>query len=400
MGEQSDDGHPADASRATVSDARAARTSTRTTVARAALSLPQATRPAIVARTGVSMPSVSRVVKGLIADGLIEEAPGVERAGAGRRSAILLPRPSLGCAVGFDFGIYLSRVVCLDMRGEVVATWEGETPSGVTTAEHAEWLVEAVEAVVAEAGMPLRWLVVSFPSRVTERDGALIDVRDDGDAPGPTLGDEVARRLRAPFRFENESVAALVAELQAMGETAPADVALVSVSQRVTAAIALRGEVLRGERHAVGMLGGLPFGDDREPVSRVVTITGIERDLDRIGRSVEGWSELVAGEVGGSASIDRIRERFVEGLVLLTAAVAGSVDPALLIFDGRVTPLIERVLPEIRVRLARVLPVVPELRLSRDSSLYSSASGAARLALDAARERLLRDLESGVPLPR
>lgn len=389
-----------DAVTSTVTDDRApTRDTVRSLVVKAAFTSPPATRGEIAMRTGVSIPSVSRAVKDLLAEGLLEEGPVVARRGAGRRSQGLLPARALGCVIGVDFGPAMTRAVCRDMAGRILTTWEGETPESGEAEAHVRWIGSVVPQMLGSGLMdlPVRHLVLSFPSRVTERRAGLFDVRD-GARPQPQpimVADELTRRFGFPVTFENESVAALVAELDAMPEPRPYCAVLISVSQRVTAAIALGGVIMRGERQAAGMIGGLPFGASGEPVSTALTMPAIARELDRIGLAMTGWNELISGD-SSSERIDRIRERFIAGLTLVTAAVAGSVDPDVVIYDGRVLPLVHQVLDDVRTRLDGVLPVVPELRLSRDSSLFSSANGAALLALDAAKRSLL-DAVVGAP---
>jgi predicted NBD/HSP70 family sugar kinase len=354
------------------------------------------TRTEIATSTGVSMPSVSRMVNELLGEGFLVEGVMDERDGVGRRSQHLNPSPDLGCVVGFDLGIYMSRAVISDLSGRILASTEQETPTGASAADLAGWVADQVQSLRSQANPPtaqVLQLVLSLPARV--RGGTVLE--NLSPELGHLAGDEFSARLAGvlphPFLFETDAVAGLVDQLQDGEARGLADVVLISVSQALTAAVALDGRPRRGRNNAVGAIASLRFGAAVERVGDVATTVGVGRELDRSGRSIDGWSELLNGtEV--STEVRAIRERFVAALTTATAALCAGVDPQLVIFDGRAAPLIAHVLEQLREQLTAALPVVPRLHVITAAGLFSSARGAAVLARQEARRHVLGRLHA------
>ena len=75
----------------------------------------------------------------------------------------------------------------------------------------------------------------------------------------------------------------------------------------------------------------------------------------------------------------------VDHIALVLVAIVATVDPALIVIDGSVGRSLEPFLPAIRERLARRLPVLPTIVVSRLPS--ATVIGAIAAALQLARER-------------
>lgn len=354
------------------------------------------TRTEIAAVTGVSMPSISRMVNELLGEGFLVEGVMDERDGVGRRSQHINASPHLGCVAGFDLGIYMSRAVITDLSGNRLASIEKETPAGASAADLAGWIANELRALQSEAHPPIApvlQLVLSLPARVSGE--AILEVLGPEliNLQGREFSARLAEALPYPFLLETDAMAGLVDQLNDGEARGVADVVLISVSQALTAAIALDGHPRRGRSNSVGAIASLRFGATDERVGDVATSVGVGKELDRAGRSIDGWSELLNGtEV--SPAIRAIRERFVAALATATAALCSAVDPQLVIFDGRAAPLVEHTLEQLRERLVASLAVVPRLHVITEAGLFSSARGAAVLARQKARRHVLDQLHA------
>ena len=79
---------------------------------------------------------------------------------------------------------------------------------------------------------------------------------------------------------------------------------------------------------------------------------------------------------------------FTTAIVTATSAVAVTLDPETVYFAGRLSPLVEEVLPEVRDRLERILPLAPEVKAVTQVVGLSTARGAVFAGLAPARDRL------------
>ena len=81
-------------------------------------------------------------------------------------------------------------------------------------------------------------------------------------------------------------------------------------------------------------------------------------------------------------------EAFTTAIVTAVSAVAVTLDPESVYFVGRLRPLVDEVLPEVRERLEQSLPAVPEIRVVPQVLGLSMARGAVVRMSDDRSERL------------
>jgi predicted NBD/HSP70 family sugar kinase len=94
------------------------------------------------------------------------------------------------------------------------------------------------------------------------------------------------------------------------------------------------------------------------------------------GLELEGI-EALWSQPKEAASRAEVMEAFTTAIVTAVGAVAVTLDPESVYFVGRLSPLLDEVLPEARRRLAQNLPVVPEIRVVSQVVGLSVARGAA-----------------------
>ena len=88
-----------------------------------------------------------------------------------------------------------------------------------------------------------------------------------------------------------------------------------------------------------------------------------------------------------------LRQDFIHGLVTAISTITLTTDPDIVIFNGRMIPLVESVLGTVRIALAQTIPSVPTLQVTTSDG-YSAAHGAAVSALEAAHSELLERARS------
>jgi predicted NBD/HSP70 family sugar kinase len=84
----------------------------------------------------------------------------------------------------------------------------------------------------------------------------------------------------------------------------------------------------------------------------------------------------------------KVLDAFTTALVTAVSAVAVTLDPESVYFVGRLRPLVEEVLPEVRRRLDKSLTTVPEIKAAKQVLGLSVARGAVYACLEMARDRL------------
>jgi predicted NBD/HSP70 family sugar kinase len=83
-----------------------------------------------------------------------------------------------------------------------------------------------------------------------------------------------------------------------------------------------------------------------------------------------------------------VLDAFATAVATAVSTVAVTLDPESVYFVGRLRPLVDEVLPEVRRRLDKRLATVPELKAATQVLGLSVARGAVHACLGIARDRL------------
>lgn len=147
-------------------------------------------------------------------------------------------------------------------------------------------------------------------------------------------------------------------------------------------------EITQGRTPAFGDLGGVLFsGVGNETLDGLLSSKGLLRFARARGLDLEDIEELWS-EPQEAASRMEVVDAFTTAIETAVGAVAVTLDPESVYFVGRLSPLVDEVLPEARRRLAQSLPIVPEIGVVYQVIGLSVARGAAYAGLALAQSRL------------
>lgn len=343
------------------------------------------TRNQLIELTGLSKATVSRAVEELRADGFVVDGGMDEVTGRGRRSTYLDLPGTTGHVAGISFGAQTTGVLVTDLRGREVHHL------AVATAEHhevedaARWLVDLIGQAAESAQGPLRQIVAAVPGRVrggTEIFGPAESMKI---FEGSGLHRAIEELVDAPVLLDSDANAALLGILT--NDASIRNAALFSVSTILNFASCTDHELARGSTPAFGDIGVLSSGTGNEVLDELLSTRGLLRFARQRGLDLERVEDLWLEPHPGAAR-DEVLEAFTTAVVTAVSVVAVTLDPESVYFVGRLRPLVDAVLPEVRGRLDRSLPAVPEIRSVQHLIGLSTAQGAVYACLSMAQERL------------
>ena len=363
----------------------AARGYNKASVLDAVLSEAPLTRNRVIELTRLSQATVSRKVDELRLDGFVVEQGVDEMVGRGRRSTYLDVPRTAGHIVGIAFGAQTTCVLVTDLRGRefthvIVPSLEGGDVESTAT-----WLVDLVDRTTAAAEGPLRQVAAAMPGRL--RNGT-----SGPGAPEPRkifLGslfrNALEDRVKAPVLLDSDANASLRGILK--DDPHRGNAALFMLSSAMTFASSVDHEIALGRTPAFGELGVLLSGVGNETLAGLMSGRGLLRfarsrglDLERIEAL---WSEPQDATARGE-----VVQAFTTAIVTAVTAVAVTLDPESVYFVGRLSPLVEEVLPQVHRRVAESLPAAPEITVVPQVLGLSVARGAAYAGLALAQARL------------
>jgi predicted NBD/HSP70 family sugar kinase len=351
----------------------------------AVLSEAPLTRSRLIELTRLSQATVSRKVDELLFDGFVIEQGVDSVVRRGRPSTYLDIPGTAGHIVGISLGARTTCVLVTDLRGRELGHTIVPSLEGGDVETTGEWLVELIAKTGDSTVGPLRQIVAALPGRVngTKDPGKSESRKNFLDSP---LQNWLEDRLNVPVALEGDASVSLRGILK--DDASIGNAALFMLSTVLTFASCTDHEIAQGRTPTFGALGGVLFsGVDNEPLDGVLSTKGLLQFSKRQGLELEGiealWSEPLE-----TAARARVMEAFTTAIVTAVGAVAVTLDPESVYFVGRLSPLVDEVLPEARKRLAQTLPAVPEIRVAPQVVGLSVARGAAYAGLALAQSRL------------
>lgn len=358
-----------------------ARDSNKASVLDAVLSEAPLTRNRLIEVTRLSQATVSRKVDELLLDGFVVEQGVDAVVRRGRRSTYLDVPGTAGHIVGISFGARTTCVLVTDLRGREVRHVIVPSLEDGDATTTAEWLADVIVETSDSAQGPLRQIVIALPGRVrhdTKRSGT--PVMDS------LLQDSLEYRFKAPVILEGDAKASLRGILK--DDASIGNAALFMLSTVLSFASCTDHEIAEGRTPTFGDLGGVLYsGVGNGTLEGLLSIKGLLQFARGRGLELEGI-EALWSQPQDAASRAEVVEAFTTAMVTAVGAVAVTLDPESVYFVGRLSPLVDEVLPEVHRRLAHSLPTAPEIRVVSQVIGLSVAQGAAYAGLALAQSRL------------
>lgn len=363
-----------------------ARDHTKASVLDAVLSEAPLTRTRLIELTRLSQATVSRKVDELLFDGFLVEQGVDAVVRRGRPSTFLDVPGTAGHIVGISFGTRTTCVLVTDLRGREIRHTIVPSLEGGDVGTTAEWLVDLIVETSDSAEGPLRQIVAALPGRVPNGTNWSGTPESRKIFLASRLQSAIEERLKAPVTVESDADASLRGILK--DDASIGNAALFMLSTVLSFAGCTDHEIAKGRSPAFGDLGGVLFsGVGNETLDGLLSTTGILQFAQGRGLDLEGI-EALWSQPQEMASRAEVVEAFTTAIVTAVGAVAVTLDPESVYFVGRLSPIVDEVLPEARRRLAQSLPTAPEIRVVPQVIGLSVARGAAQAGLALAQSRL------------
>jgi predicted NBD/HSP70 family sugar kinase len=347
-------------------------------------------RAEVARQTGISRPTVSLVLRTLLAEGLVRETghdPERPHYGASYYEA----DPEAALVLGVDFGARAVRTAVCDLSGEVRAREEIRSRGSV--AERVDVLASTCRSLLRTSKLPpdlLENAVVALPAVVSPADGKV----SSADLPGlgsAELREQLERALRVPVRLENDVNLAAIAEQRNGVAEGVADFAFLLVGAGLGAAVVLDWKLYRGHNGAAGELDAVRSGrtDDVDPCAAAISKFAADAAAGK-GTVLEPpyeVREIFAAVHTGDEVATAVLAETARRIALHVLPLAAALDPPLVVLGGSVGANPELLEP-VRRHLEEWLPFpAPRVEVS---ALGEAAviEGALAAGVDAALERV------------
>jgi predicted NBD/HSP70 family sugar kinase len=202
--------------------------------------------------TGLTQPSISNIVRDLIADGIVHETGSAESA-RGKPRKLLAISPANRFGVGFQLGPESLTCVAVDLTGGVI----GREVVPLTGDDLTESLAARFDDFTTALDLPrdrLEGLAIVSPTANPALEGSF----PEWDAVRAALAD----RLRLPVLVENDAAAAALGEFWSRRISREQSFGSVYLSTGIGAGLVFGGALFRGASFDAGELGHLSIAFD------------------------------------------------------------------------------------------------------------------------------------------
>jgi glucokinase len=357
-------------------------------------------RAALAHRAELSPPTVSALVDDLVdRRGLLRNV-GKGASSGGRRPLMVDFNADYGYVAGIDIGSRSMRFALADLRGNVVTRREERTPTTSRVAIlHA--IMAGVRQLVAEADVDIAKLFAigaGAPGMTDVTKGRVISAVNLKGWTDVPLRDLLQDEFGVPAFVDNDVNMAALGEQWAGCATDCPNFVFIALGAGVGAGIVIDGRLHRGSRWYAGEISHMHLDHRRWNVDYgeqgfLESFAGAEaiarqgqRLRGRDGRvvpSADGAAEVFEAARYGDARAAAVVQQVAVYLGSAVANIAAVLDPALIVFGGGISHVGDQLLEPVRDVVARIVPNVPEIRLSAagdDAQVFGSLYSALQLA--------------------
>jgi predicted NBD/HSP70 family sugar kinase len=357
-------------------------------------------RAALSHHAELSPPTVSALVDDLVdRRGLLRNVGKGESSG-GRRPLMVDFNADFGYVVGIDIGSRTLRSVLADLRGSVVRRREERTP---TTSREAilNAIMSAVRQLFAEAGVQMDKLFAigaGAPGMTDVTEGRVISAVNLKGWTDVPLRHLLKHEFGVPVFVDNDvNMAALGEQWAGCAKDCP-NFVFIALGAGVGAGIVIDGRLYRGSRWYAGEIShmhldhrqwSVDYGEQGFLESNAGA-EAIARQWQRLCGpgapavpSADGAAEVFEAARYGDARAGEVVQQVAVYLGTAVANIAAVLDPALIVFGGGISHVGDQLLQPVREVVSRIVPNVPEIRLSAagdDAQVFGSLYSALQLA--------------------
>ena len=209
-------------------------------------------RADIARATKLTRATVSEVVSGLMAEGLVEEV-GLDTSGNGKPSILLSLVPDSRYLIGLNLGQDKFIGAIVNLSGEIKETVE--VPIVGSDGEKAlQFVYEILNQLLAKGWEPIIGIGIGTPGLVNTREGKVVDAvnLDWEDLPLAALLQE---RYGLPVSVLNDSQATAIGEFVYGGHHSESNLIVINVKHGIGAGILLNGQLFQGDDGSAGEIG-------------------------------------------------------------------------------------------------------------------------------------------------
>jgi predicted NBD/HSP70 family sugar kinase len=347
-------------------------------------------RAEIARQLRVSKPTVTMVVRHLMALGLVVETDRAPSVG-GRRGTGLVIEPSARTVIGIDVGATNTRAAIADAQGRLLATSRVRTDGSSEASLRKQLVVLRDELVQRSGAAEPGSIAIGTPGVVDPESGVVRYAPNLPILERPGVGRRIMDALRTPATLHNDVNLAAIGEHWRGAGRGLQTFILLGIGTGLGVGLIVDGELFTGAFGRAGESSLTRIHPCRpRTIEDVVSGAGIARRhaaAGGSGRPEDAFAEADAGVQPGAAVVGE----FVRYLAWVIASHTTMLDPQRVVVGGGIGRRLHPYLLRLRELVQAYGPYAAEIVVS-DQEDWSGLYGAVWSALWSDERRLLRQL--------
>ena len=215
----------------------------------------EVSRPHLGRALGISLPTITNLVKKLLSEELIVEG-GLGESQGGRRATLLRLNPDYAQAIGVEVSVSGLNAVLMDLTGSVMASRKGNDGPVRDPERTINEVAGFIEELLAEVSPKrLRGIGVGIAGLVDREQGVSIEFPHSESWSNVRVADSLRNRFNLPVLIDNDVQAATLAELR-YGSARKVDSFLyLHIGQGIRLGVVVGGNILHGVHGRAGEVG-------------------------------------------------------------------------------------------------------------------------------------------------
>jgi len=347
---------------------------------------------------GLSRPTTSDILRGLVDSGLVQEyLPGEDD--SKRAKSVYEAVSDIKVSLGIDIGSRYIRASVGDLNlkalSNVSIPVEANSLKAIT-----EYIHLAVDGALKEAGYKLKdvaAICVGTPGVINQESGVVSIAGTIASLDGVNLAELIKNEFKIKPTVENDINVLTVAEQSAGHGQNCENFCVLSVGSGLGSGLVLNGKLHRGHHGAAGEVFYVPFGDPHDTHRSATNPSGdriaeIARNLakkykDSVLAEPYSTIDILQAAKEGDALGKAVIEQEAQRIALYIAAVSAITDVELIVLSGGIGRQAEFFLAPIKKLVSEIVPFPPKIEVSKlgDNGILI---GTLQIATVDARERV------------
>jgi glucokinase-like ROK family protein len=213
-------------------------------------------RSAIAKVTGMTPPTVTRIVDELVQNDNLVEYVGVGDSSGGRPSVVVRLKNENNYIIGIDLGATYIRGCMVDLNASFISDVQIPTEIEKGFSSIIEKVIQLINRLISRKGTEAKiWGIGIGVAGLVNSDTGIIETSPDFGWTNINLRKELENKIALPFFYDNSTRLMALGELYFNNKTKISDFAVINVGYGIAAGIVIDGKVVKGHAGFAGEFG-------------------------------------------------------------------------------------------------------------------------------------------------